>query len=78
MNEQQCGEFAAQLFEATCDGLGVATKGIVLHSDNGKPMKGSSMLSTMQIGIVVADRHPRGSPRGLKARQPRQPRALDW
>lgn len=59
VNEQQCGEFAAQLFEATCGGLGVATKGIVLHSDNGKPMKGSSMLSTMQwLGIVPSFSRP--------------------
>jgi putative transposase len=40
VNDQQCGEFASELLEATCDNLGVATKGIVLHADNGKPMKG--------------------------------------
>jgi transposase InsO family protein len=59
VNDQQCGEFAAELLLATCDGLGVDTDGIVLHSDNGKPMKGSSMLSTMQwLGIVPSFSRP--------------------
>jgi transposase InsO family protein len=59
VNEQQCGQFAADLLQATCDRLGMATKGIVLHSDNGKPMKGSSMLCTMQwLGIVPSFSRP--------------------
>ena len=59
VNEEQCGAFAAQLLEATCADLGANTCGIVLHSDNGKPMKGSSMLSTMQwLGIVPSFSRP--------------------
>jgi putative transposase len=59
VNDQQCGEFAAELLLATCDRLDVDTDGIVLHSDNGKPMKGSSMLSTMQwLGIVPSFSRP--------------------
>jgi transposase InsO family protein len=59
VHDAQTDEFAAQLLEATCDDLGVDPTGIVLHSDNGKPMKGSSMLSTMQwLGIVPSFSRP--------------------
>ena len=59
VHDEQCGEFAAGLLEATCDSLGIDTDGIVLHSDNGKPMKGSSMLSTIQwLGLVPSFSRP--------------------
>ena len=59
VHDQQCAQFAADLLEATCDDLDVSPSGIVLHSDNGKPMKGSSMLSTMQLlGIVPSFSRP--------------------
>jgi putative transposase len=59
VHDEQCGQFAAELLQATCDDLGTATDGIVLHSDNGKPMKGSTMLSTMQwLGIVPSFSRP--------------------
>ncbi|MBK7154102.1 MAG: hypothetical protein IPH72_20385 [Sandaracinaceae bacterium] len=53
VNEQESDDFAAQLLQATCDQLRVKTKGIVLHSDNGSPMKGATMLAMMtSLGIV--------------------------
>jgi transposase InsO family protein len=59
VHDEQCGQFAADLLEATCDSLDVSPEGIVLHADNGKPMKGSSMLSTMQwLGIVPSFSRP--------------------
>jgi transposase InsO family protein len=59
VHEAQTDEFAAELLEATCDQLGVDPAGIVLHADNGKPMKGSTMLSTMQwLGIVPSFSRP--------------------
>jgi transposase InsO family protein len=59
VHDEQCGNFAAQLLEATCERLGASTTGMVLHSDNGKPMKGSSMLSTIQwLGIVPSFSRP--------------------
>jgi putative transposase len=62
VHDEQCGEFASQLLEAVCDDLDVASAGLVLHSDNGKPMKGSSMLSTMQwLGIVPSFSRPQVS-----------------
>ena len=59
VHEEQCGEFAASLLEATCDRLGTCAVGARLHSDNGSPMKGSTMLSTMQwLGIVPSFSRP--------------------
>jgi putative transposase len=59
VHNEQCGDFASQLLEAACDRLHTDPAGIVLHSDNGKPMKGSSMLSTMQfLGIVPSFSRP--------------------
>jgi len=40
---------ASELILSICDELGVDPKGIVLHSDNGGPMKGSTMLATLQM-----------------------------
>lgn len=59
VNDVQCGDFAAELLQGVCDELDVSPAGTVLHSDNGKPMKGSSMLSTMQwLGIVPSFSRP--------------------
>jgi putative transposase len=53
VHEEQCGDFAAGLLDATCARLGRCPGERVLHSDNGKPMKGSSMLAMMQTLNVV-------------------------
>jgi len=50
---------AADLIRSICDELGVDPEGIVLHSDNGGPMKGSTMLATLQtLGIVASFSRP--------------------
>ena len=52
-------ELSSALLEQTCQQLGVDPKGIVLHSDNGGPMKGSTMLATLQrLGIVPSFSRP--------------------
>jgi len=59
VHEKQCSDFAATLLDAVCDELGVYAPGAVLHSDNGKPMKGAAMLATMQfLGIVPSFSRP--------------------
>lgn len=59
VNDVQCGDFAAGLLQSVCDDMDVSTDGVVLHADNGKSMKGSSMLSTMQwLGIVPSFSRP--------------------
>ena len=50
---------AASLIRATCASAGVDPRGIVLHSDNGGPMRGSTMLATLQhLGIVASFSRP--------------------
>lgn len=53
-------ERAAELFEATCRRHDLDPEGIVLHADNGGPMKGSTMLATLQsLGVVASFSRPR-------------------
>jgi transposase InsO family protein len=50
---------SAALVRATCAEAGIDPKGLVLHSDNGGPMKGSTMLATLQhLGIVASFSRP--------------------
>jgi len=59
VHTEQCAHFAATLLDGVCDALGVYSPGIVLHSDNGKPMKGAAMLATMQfLGLVPSFSRP--------------------
>ena len=53
---------SASLFTRACIKHGVNPDGLVLHSDNGGPMKGSTMLATMQrLGVVPSFSRPRVS-----------------
>ncbi len=59
---QESTEHAAELFEASCQRLGLDPQGLVLHADNGGPMKGSTMLATLQrLGVVASFSRPRVS-----------------
>lgn len=50
---------SAALVRTTCAAENVDPKGLVLHSDNGGPMKGSTMLATLQhLGIVPSFSRP--------------------
>lgn len=52
-------ERAAQLFVQSCIHQGVEPSGLVLHADNGGPMKGSTMLATLQwLGVVPSFSRP--------------------
>lgn len=60
--EEESMDRAAALIRRTCAVNGVDPKGLVLHSDNGGPMKGSTMLATLQwLGIVPSFSRPRVS-----------------
>jgi hypothetical protein len=55
-------ELASALFSEICTDLKLDPAGLVLHSDNGGPMKGSTMLATLQrLGVVPSFSRPRVS-----------------
>jgi len=57
--ETESAEHASLLFTKTYLREGVAGKDLVLHSDNGSPMKGATMLSTLQrLGVVASFSRP--------------------
>jgi putative transposase len=59
VHEREGADEAAALIRRTCDRAGIDPKGLVLHSDNGKPMRGSTMVSTLQwLGIVPSFSRP--------------------
>ena len=60
--EEESMEKASELILRTCAMNGVDPDGLVLHSDNGGPMKGSTMLATLhRLGIVASFSRPRVS-----------------
>lgn len=62
VHEQESAEAAGKLIERTCQDLDVDSEGLHLHSDNGGPMKGATMLATLQrLGVVASFSRPRVS-----------------
>jgi len=59
VHAEECMLASSALVRATCAAENVDPKGLVLHSDNGGPMKGSTMLATLQhLGIVPSFSRP--------------------
>lgn len=63
VHEEECSERASQLLIRACRAEGVSPLDLlVLHSDNGGPMKGATMLATMErLGVVASFSRPRVS-----------------
>jgi putative transposase len=62
VSEEESMEKASELIRSACAANAVDPKGLILHSDNGGPMKGSTMLRTLQwLGIVPSFSRPRVS-----------------
>ncbi len=60
--ETESSDHAAELFKRACAEQNLDPRGIVLHSDNGSPMKGATMLATLQrLGVVTSFSRPRVS-----------------
>lgn len=60
--EDESADAAAKLVERTCAERNVDSTELHLHSDNGGPMKGATMLATLQrLGIVPSFSRPRVS-----------------
>jgi putative transposase len=56
---KECGQNSALLFVEAFHRHKIDPKGLVLHSDNGSPMKGSTMLATLQrLGVVPSFSRP--------------------
>ena len=59
VHERESAELAAELFQRTCSEMDLEPYGLVLHQDNGSPMKGSTMLATLQsLGVVPSFSRP--------------------
>jgi putative transposase len=59
VHAEESMELSAALVLRTCNAEGVDPRGLVLHSDNGGPMRGSTMLATLNhLGIVASFSRP--------------------
>jgi putative transposase len=60
--ERETAEFAAQVLQRAVWAEGCLTSPLVLHADNGSPMKGATMKVTMErLGVVASFSRPRVS-----------------
>lgn len=62
VHDEESMDYASALVEKTCAAESVSRGELVLHSDNGGPMKGATMLATLQrLGIAASFSRPRVS-----------------
>jgi len=55
----ECSAHAAALFDTTCAAAALDPAGIELHADNGGPMKGATMLATLErLGVLPSFSRP--------------------
>jgi putative transposase len=59
VHDSESSELAAAIFEKTCAAMHINPRGIVLHADNGGPMKGSTMVATLErLGVLPSYSRP--------------------
>lgn len=59
VHDVESPDLASDLVESACRREGVLRDSLVLHADNGGPMKGSTMLATLQrLGVVASFSRP--------------------
>ena len=57
--ESESSELASEVMQDICARGNIAQKQVVLHSDNGSPMKGATMLATLQkLGVIPSFSRP--------------------
>ena len=62
VHPEESSEHAAVLISSSCAAAGVTPGSLVLHSDNGAPMRGATMLATLQkLGVMASYSRPRVS-----------------
>ncbi|CDS55333.1 Mobile element protein [Polaromonas sp. CG9_12] len=55
----ESAELASGLLQAICERQGIAPNQLTVHSDNGSPMRGETMLATMQrLGVAASRSRP--------------------
>lgn len=58
-HERECNELSAGMIVKACQKENIKNEPIVLHSDNGGPMKGATMLVTLErLGITPSNSRP--------------------
>lgn len=59
VHRSESAHHAAALIREVCEREGPDSQGVVLHSDNGQPMRGATMLATLQwLGVVPSFSRP--------------------
>lgn len=62
IHEEEAMEHSSLLVEKLCQNEGIEKDQLVLHSDNGGPMKGATMLATLEkLGVAASFSRPRVS-----------------
>lgn len=59
VDERESADVAAAMISGICDDERIDPRGLVLHADNGGPMRGNTMVATLQwLGIVPSFSRP--------------------
>jgi transposase InsO family protein len=59
VEDRESADLAAALIRRTCNDEKIDPRGLILHADNGKPMRGSTMVATLQsLGIIPSFSRP--------------------
>ena len=59
VHEEEAAAHAARLFREICRGNRLTPQGLVLHADNGGPMKGATMVATLErLGVLASFSRP--------------------
>lgn len=59
IHERESPEYSSNLLRMTCESEGIDRDQLVVHADNGGPMKGATMLATMQkLGVMPSFSRP--------------------
>ncbi len=59
VNDAESAELSAAMIKRTCEAAAIDPAGLVLHSDNGGPMKGTTMLAMLEwLGIAASFSRP--------------------
>jgi transposase InsO family protein len=59
VHAEESSALASELIETCCFKEGISPDQLVIHSDNGSPMKGATLLSTLQgLGVVASFSRP--------------------